>query len=97
MQQRLKLEIESSHVHIEHVVIVLGRCCLERSEGRYARIQESSVEMIRKCFDVVTQRLGGSQISGIRGKDDHTAESLFSGSKSFGIASGDNDLRALVA
>jgi len=53
--------------------------------------------MIRKGFDFVTQRLGGSQITGIRRKDDHAAESLFSGSKSFGIASGDDDLCALGA
>src|ERR1700730_6850137 len=71
--------------------------CAEPFQERYARIQESSVEMIRKCFDFVTQRLGGSQITGIRGKDDHAAESLFSGSKSFGIASGDDDPRALSA
>jgi hypothetical protein len=66
-------------------------------EAAYAGIQESSVEMIRECFDFVTERLGGSQITGIRGKDDSVAESFFSGSKSFGIASGDDDLRALGA
>src|SRR4029077_18006771 len=78
-------------------LIVRRRGCVERYKGRHARIQESSVEMIRKCFDFVTQRLGGSQITGIRGKDDHAAESLFSGSKRYGIASGDDDLRALGA
>jgi hypothetical protein len=66
-------------------------------EAAYAGIQESSVEMIRECFDFVTQCLGGSQITGIRGMDGHAAENLFSRSKSFGIASGDDDLRALGA
>ena len=53
--------------------------------------------MLRKGFDLVTQRLGGSQIAGIRGKDDGSVESLFSGSKSLGVASGDDDLGALGA
>jgi hypothetical protein len=65
--------------------------------SRYARIQKNSVEMLRKGFDLVTQRLGGSQIAGIRGKDDGSVESLFSGSKSLGVASGDDDLGALGA
>ena len=93
----MKLEIETSHVHIEHVVIVLRRCRLNWLERPDASIQESSVEMIRKCSDFATQRLGGSQITGIRAKDSRVAENFFSGSKSFGIASGDDDLRALGA
>ena len=51
--------------------------------------------MIRKCFDLVTLRLGSSQITGIRSRP--RGSSLFSGSKSFGIASGDDDLRTLGA
>jgi len=48
--------------------------------------------MIRKCSDFATQRLGGSQITGIRAKDGRVVENFFSGSKRFGIASGDDDL-----
>ena len=33
--------------------------------------------MIHECFDFATQRLGGSQITGIRAKDDRVAESFF--------------------
>ncbi len=53
--------------------------------------------MIRKCSDSATQRLGGSQITGIRAKDGRVAENFFSGSKSFGIVSGDDVPRALRA
>src|SRR5215472_11804522 len=89
--QRLKLEVKTSYVHIEYVVIVLRRCRLNWLERPDSRIQESSVEMIRECFDFVTECLGGCQVTGIRAKDGCVAENSFSGSKSFGIASGDDD------
>jgi len=55
---------------------------LERPD---ARIQESSVEMIRKCSDFATQRLGGSQITGIRAKDGRVAENFLAEARVSGL------------
>jgi hypothetical protein len=55
----LKLEVKTSYVHIEHVVIVLRRYGLNWFEIPDARIQESSVEMTHIFFHLFTQRLCG--------------------------------------
>jgi hypothetical protein len=91
----LKFEIETSDVHIEHIVVLLWRNGIERRERPDTCIQKGAIKLVYMLFNISAQRQRRIQVACVRGEYNCVRHDFPGCGQSVRIAPGDDDFSAV--